>query len=185
MKRFLAPVAIVGAIVLVVLSAACGGSSKKAASTSGATLVGGGPHAEITATPAAPSATPGPLFTLGPNPTVTASGLKYTDEVVGTGVTPARCDQVSVNYIGTFTDGKKFDASADHGGLFTFNLGIGQVIKGWDEGISTMKVGGTRILYVPAALAYGSRGRAPLIPPNTDLLFKVQLVAASPATNNC
>ena len=174
-----------GLAALALAVAGCGGSSKSSTPTSGATLVGGGPHSLVTTTPAAPTPTPAPQFTLGPNPTVTASGLKYTDEVVGTGVTPTRCEQVSVNYIGTFTNGKKFDASADHGGVFTFNLGIGQVIKGWDEGISTMKVGGKRVLFVPSALAYGAQGRAPLIPPNTDLLFEVQLVAVSPATNSC
>lgn len=175
-----------GLASLALAVAGCGGSSSKSSTpTSGATIVGGGPHSIVTTTPAPPTPTPAPLFTLGPNPTVTASGLKYTDEVVGTGVTPTRCEQVSVNYTGTFTNGKKFDASADHGGVFTFNLGIGQVIKGWDEGISTMKVGGKRVFYVPSALAYGAQGRAPLIPPNTDLLFEVQLVAVSPATNSC
>ena len=185
MNRNFSFFAATGIVFAAIVLAACGGGSKSATPTSsGATIVGGGPHSQATTpTPAGPTSTPAPGFALGPNPTVTASGLKYSDEVVGTGV--KRCEQVSVNYIGTFTNGKKFDASADRGSPFTFNLGIGQVIKGWDEGISTMKVGGKRVLYVPSALAYGAQGRAPLIPPNTDLLFEVQLVAVSPATNNC
>jgi peptidylprolyl isomerase len=102
--------------------------------------------------------------------------LKYVDEVVGTGSSPKAGRNVTVSYVGTFKDGRKFDASADHGGTYSFVIGQGTVIKGWDEGVMTMKVGGKRILYVPAALAYGARGNGP-IPPNTDLVFEVQLIS--------
>jgi peptidylprolyl isomerase len=109
------------------------------------------------------------------NPTTTPSGLKYEDTVVGTGASPKNGQRVTVNYTGTFTDGKLFDTSIGKQPI-TFILGQGQVIAGWDEGLLTMKVGGKRILFIPSALAYGTRGRAPVIPPNTDLLFEVELL---------
>lgn len=110
------------------------------------------------------------------NPTTTASGLKYEDIKVGDGASPKTGQRVTVHYTGTFTDGRKFDSSRDRGQPFTFVIGTGSVIKGWDEGVATMKVGGKRNLYIPSALAYGSRGQGP-IPPNTDLLFEVELIS--------
>ncbi len=107
----------------------------------------------------------------------TASGLKYTDEVVGTGETPKSGQTVSVHYTGTLTDGKKFDSSRDRNQPIVFTIGVGQVIKGWDEGIMTMKVGGKRKLSIPPDLAYGSSGAGGVIPPNATLLFDVELVS--------
>ena len=108
--------------------------------------------------------------------TTTPSGLKYKDEVVGTGESPKQGKQVRVHYTGRLTDGKKFDSSVDRGQPFTFTIGVGQVIKGWDEGVATMKVGGKRQLMIPPSLGYGARGAPPAIPPNADLIFDVELL---------
>lgn len=108
---------------------------------------------------------------------VTASGLKYSDVVVGDGPSPQAGQTISVHYTGTLTNGKKFDSSFDHGGQpYTFKIGTGVVIKGWDEGLMTMRVGGKRKLVVPPNLGYGIRGNPPDIPPNSTLLFDVELV---------
>lgn len=106
----------------------------------------------------------------------TASGLKYTDEAVGDGPSPQTGQKVKVHYTGTFPDGRKFDSSRDRGTPFEFTIGRGQVIKGWDEGVATMKVGGRRILTVPSELGYGARGAGGAIPPNATLLFDVELL---------
>jgi hypothetical protein len=107
----------------------------------------------------------------------TASGLKYVDEVVGTGASPQVGQIVSVNYTGTLEDGTKFDSNADHGGQpYEFPLGRGRVIKGWDEGLKGMKVGGKRKLIVPAKLGYGPAGSPPKIPGNSTLIFDVELL---------
>ncbi len=106
----------------------------------------------------------------------TPSGLKYTDTVVGTGTTAEKGKRVSVHYTGYLMDGKKFDSSVDRGQPFQFNLGAGQVIKGWDEGVAGMKVGGKRTLVIPADLAYGARGAGGVIPPNATLKFDVELL---------
>jgi len=105
----------------------------------------------------------------------TPSGLKYTDLVVGTGPSPQKGQMVSVNYTGTLLNGKKFDSSYDHGKPYEFRIGTGVVIKGWDEGLMSMKVGGKRKLVIPAALGYEARG-TPNIPPNSTLLFDVELL---------
>ncbi len=110
------------------------------------------------------------------NATTTASGLQYVDEVIGSGESPAKGQSVTVHYTGTLTNGAKFDSSRDRGTPFTFLIGVGQVIRGWDEGVLTMKVGGKRKLHIPAALAYGAQSPAPTIPPNSDLLFDVELL---------
>ncbi|MBI4369347.1 MAG: FKBP-type peptidyl-prolyl cis-trans isomerase [Elusimicrobia bacterium] len=107
---------------------------------------------------------------------VTASGLKYQDSVVGGGLSPQKGQRVTVHYTGTLTDGKKFDSSVDRGQPFIFTIGVGQVIKGWDEGVAGMKVGGKRRLYIPSALGYGQRGAGGVIPPNADLIFDVELL---------
>lgn len=110
------------------------------------------------------------------NPTTTPSGLQYEDIVVGAGATPQKGQRVTVHYTGKFLDGKVFDSSVSRNQPFVFVIGVGQVIKGWDEGVATMKVGGKRNLLIPSALAYGSRGSGP-IPGNTDLFFEVELIA--------
>jgi FKBP-type peptidyl-prolyl cis-trans isomerase len=104
------------------------------------------------------------------------SGLKYTDLVVGTGAQPKPGQTVIVHYTGWLTDGKKFDSSKDRNQPFSIVLGAGQVIKGWDEGLSTMKVGGKRRLTIPPELAYGARSVGGVIPPNATLVFEVELL---------
>ena len=108
----------------------------------------------------------------------TASGLKYTDIVEGTGPVPQRGQTLSVHYTGTLESGKKFDSSHDRGTPMQFQLGVSPMIKGWDEGISTMKVGGKRRLVVPPSLGYGPAGRPPSIPPNATLVFDLELLSA-------
>jgi FKBP-type peptidyl-prolyl cis-trans isomerase len=106
----------------------------------------------------------------------TSTGLQYKDEVVGNGVVAKAGNTVSVQYTGWLTNGTKFDSSLDHGQAFEFALGQGSVIKGWDEGVSGMKVGGTRVLVIPPDLGYGASGQG-TIPANATLVFEVQLIA--------
>jgi len=106
----------------------------------------------------------------------TASGLKYTDLVEGTGATPQRGQTVTVHYTGTLENGKQFDSSRDRGTPADFRIGVGAVIKGWDEGLMMMKVGGRRRLVIPAAIGYGPQGRPPDIPGNATLIFDVELL---------
>jgi len=108
--------------------------------------------------------------------TKTADGLQYWDIKVGTGPVAAAGQTVKVHYTGWLTNGKKFDSSVDRGEPFTFNLGGGQVIKGWDEGVAGMKVGGKRQLRIPPQLGYGDRGAGGVIPPNATLIFDVELL---------
>lgn len=103
-------------------------------------------------------------------------GLKYVDLAAGKGPMPRTGDRVTVTYLGTLQNGTKFDASADHGGSFAFTIGEGQVIKGWDEGVATMRTGGARRLIVPPALAYGAQGAGGVIPPNATLTFVIHLL---------
>jgi peptidylprolyl isomerase len=102
--------------------------------------------------------------------------LKYKDIVEGTGESPGPGKLVKVHYTGTFPNGKKFDSSVDKGQPYQFVIGTGNVIKGWDEGIMTMKVGGKRKLIVPPSLGYADRGWGDRIPPNATLLFDVELL---------
>ena len=103
--------------------------------------------------------------------------LTVTDLVVGTGAEATPGSTVSVNYVGALPDGTVFDASANHGGAFTFPLGAGQVIRGWDEGVAGMKVGGKRRLVIPPDMAYGNQAVGGVIPANATLLFEVELVS--------
>lgn len=110
----------------------------------------------------------------------TASGLQYEDTIVGTGPEAAAGQHVTVHYTGwLYNDGvkgAKFDSSKDRNDPFDFGLGAGMVIRGWDEGVQGMKVGGTRVLIIPAALGYGARGAGGVIPPNATLMFEVELL---------
>ena len=106
----------------------------------------------------------------------TASGLTYQDLAVGEGEEAAKGMQVTVHYTGWLTDGTKFDSSKDRNEPFDFPLGAGHVIKGWDEGVAGMKVGGKRKLTIPPSLGYGARGAGGVIPPNATLVFDVELL---------
>lgn len=117
--------------------------------------------------------------------TTTASGLQYDDTTPGTGAEARAGQYVQVHYTGWLHDpaaangrGRKFDSSKDRGDPFEFALGAGQVIRGWDEGVQGMKVGGTRVLTIPADLGYGARGAGGVIPPNATLVFEVELLRA-------
>lgn len=111
----------------------------------------------------------------------TDDGLQYWEVKVGTGPVANDGDHIKVHYTGWFTSGKKFDSTVDANQPYSFNLGKGEVIKGWDEGIVGMKVGGKRQLRIPPELAYGDKGYKNIIPPNSTLIFDVQLLAATPA----
>ena len=113
----------------------------------------------------------------------TPSGLQFQDTVEGSGETATAGRRVRVHYTGWLHDasapegrGRKFDSSKDRGSPFSFHLGAGEVIRGWDEGVQGMKVGGTRVLVIPAALGYGARGAGGVIPPNATLVFEVDLL---------
>ena len=109
-------------------------------------------------------------------PTTTPTGLTIEDVVVGDGAAAAAGQQVKVHYTGWLTNGTKFDSSKDRNDPFVFPLGAGSVIKGWDEGVQGMKVGGKRKLTIPPALGYGARGAGGVIPPNATLVFEVELL---------
>ncbi|BCO27151.1 FK506-binding protein [Rhodoferax lithotrophicus] len=113
--------------------------------------------------------------------TTTASGLNYEDTVIGEGDLANKGQSVTVHYTGwLYQDGQqgsKFDSSKDRRDPFVFSLGAGMVIRGWDEGVAGMRVGGTRVLIIPPALGYGSRGAGGVIPPNATLKFEVELLA--------
>jgi peptidylprolyl isomerase len=137
-----------------------------------------GPSFEIAQ---APGKTVAPAKPKGPVMIKTDSGLRYVDTVVGTGASPMRGQRCSVHYTGWLDDGrgqhgKKFDSSLDRGQPLAIPIGVGSVIKGWDEGLLSMKVGGKRTLYIPSYLGYGPRGAGGDIPPNADLIFDVELL---------
>jgi len=106
----------------------------------------------------------------------TSSGLQYVELTVGTGATAQAGQTVTVHYTGWLENGTKFDSSVDRGHPFSFPLGAGRVIKGWDEGVQGMKVGGKRKLTIPSSLGYGARGAGGVIPPNATLIFDVELL---------
>jgi FKBP-type peptidyl-prolyl cis-trans isomerase FkpA len=119
---------------------------------------------------------PGASGAATPAEVTTASGLKYQDIKEGTGDVATAGRPVSVHYTGWLTNGTKFDSSKDRGQPFEFPLGGGRVIRGWDEGVQGMKVGGVRKLTIPAELGYGARGAGGVIPPNATLVFEVELL---------
>lgn len=107
-------------------------------------------------------------------------GLQYADLVVGKGAHAQAGHDVKVSYVGKLKDGTTFDASANHGdGTFSFPLGAGQVIKGWDEGVASMRVGGVRRLIIPPSLGYGASGAGDAVPPNATLIFEVTLISVA------
>ena len=108
--------------------------------------------------------------------TTTASGLQYEDTTLGTGIEATAGKTVEVHYTGMLADGTKFDSSHDRRKPFAFKLGAGQVIKGWDEGVAGMKIGGKRKLVIPHTLGYGERGYPPAIPAQAELTFEVELL---------
>jgi FKBP-type peptidyl-prolyl cis-trans isomerase len=111
------------------------------------------------------------------NKGVTNTGMRYEIIKEGTGPAPKRGDSVTVHYTGWLEDGTKFDSSVDRNQPFTFKLGVGQVIQGWDDGVATMKVGGKTKFFIPPELGYGSRGAGGVIPPNAKLIFEVELLS--------
>ena len=128
------------------------------------------PTTQQSAQPAAPQTTAAKMVT-------TPSGLKYQDLVVGSGAMAEEGSKVEVNYTGWLTDGTKFDSSLDPGRTpLPFTIGAGMVIRGWDEGVKGMRIGGKRKLTIPPDLAYGERGYPPLIPANSTLVFEVELM---------
>ena len=130
---------------------------------------------------ATPASAAGPTKAEAPMTIKTDSGLQYQDLTVGTGAEARAGHEVTVHYTGWLQNpdgsaGAKFDSSVDRGQPFTFPLGAGRVIRGWDEGVAGVKVGGKRKLIIPAALGYGSRGAGGVIPPNATLIFDVELL---------
>jgi FKBP-type peptidyl-prolyl cis-trans isomerase FkpA len=134
------------------------------------------PVTPVSTTAAAPAASGVPA--VSGNPVKTASGLQYIDVKVGTGAEAVAGKTVTVHYTGYLTNGTKFDSSVDKNQPFSFPLGAGRVIRGWDEGVAGMKIGGQRRLIIPPQLGYGSQPVGP-IPPNSQLIFDVQLLAVS------
>lgn len=139
------------------------------------------PTSELQAFPSqtqqTPSITPVPTAIITPVSTsTTSSGLKIEDLVVGNGKEVKAGDNITINYLGTLADGTKFDSSYDRNQPFQTKIGVGQVIKGWDEGVIGMKVGGKRKLTIPPDLGYGSQGAGNLIPPNSTLIFTLELL---------
>jgi FKBP-type peptidyl-prolyl cis-trans isomerase len=136
---------------------------------------GGGETADMSGTD--PETAARALGTVTENEVVTAeSGLRYIDVKEGEGAVAKAGDTVDVHYTGWLVSGTKFDSSVDRGQPFTFPLGAGRVIRGWDEGVAGMKVGGVRKLILPPDLGYGARGNAPRIPPDATLIFEVELL---------
>ncbi len=162
------------ALILTMTLAACGQTGDEAATTVAATT---------TPSPAPPTASP----TNTPRPAdenalVTDSGLEYVEITPGAGPTPQTGDFVSVHYVGTLEDGTVFDSSYSRNEPIRFMLGVGNVIKGWDEGIALMREGGRARLIIPPELGYGASGAGTVIPPNATLIFEVELMSVQPGS---
>ena len=155
MKRMIVLIAVMALVVAPVVAQQASAKSTQAGKTAPATKAAKAPE---------------------PAPVVTPSGLKYWDLKVGTGTEAVKGKTVSVHYTGWLTDGKKFDSSLDAGRPLEFRIGAGNVIKGWEEGVAGMKVGGKRKLEIPPALAYGQQGYPGVIPPNSTLVFQIELL---------
>jgi len=125
------------------------------------------------------TSSPQPAASVAPQPAAAVTELKIEDSKVGTGAEAVAGKSVTVHYTGWLTNGTKFDSSKDRGQPFSFQLGAGQVIKGWDQGVAGMKVGGVRKLTIPASLGYGANGAGGLIPPNATLVFEVELLGVN------
>ena len=166
-KRFVAVVALVAGLGLVAtVATACGDDGEEATAT---------PSASLTPSVSGTEAAGGPPAVSG-EPTTTASGLQFIDVEVGGGASPQTGQTVVVHYTGWLVDGTKFDSSVDRGQPLSFIIGTGKVIKGWDEGVATMKVGGKRRLIIPPELGYGATGYPGVIPGNAQLIFDVELI---------
>jgi peptidylprolyl isomerase len=162
MKRSVLICSIAVAAVLSAVAAGCGDGPDE-------------PEGSATSTSTPTAAAAGTPITLD-NPTVTASGLQYVDDVVGTGATPTETSMVTVHYVGWLAEnGQQFESSRENGQPATFP--VNGVIKGFSEAVLSMKVGGTRTVYIPSALAYGPAGRQGTIPPNADLVFEIELLS--------
>ena len=171
MKHMMCALAVVCCVAMAGCKSGKSSSTESTTTTSTSGSMSAAPAATAAPTQSAPSAT-------GAAPVTTASGLKIEDLVVGKGATAESGKTVSVNYTGWLDDKDhtKFDSSYDRGQPFQFPLGQGQVIRGWDEGVAGMKVGGKRRLPIPPSLGYGERGAGGVIPPNATLIFEVELV---------
>jgi len=165
--------AVIGTLALAVAAFAQTGTTTKSPKSTTGTASKKSTTGATKSTPH--KATGGPTHVTGPG-TTTASGLQYWDIKPGTGPVAETGKTVKVDYTGWLTDGKKFDSSVGSGKPFEFKLGASEVIKGWDEGVAGMKVGGKRQLKIPPSLAYGAQGYPPVIPPNSILIFDVRLV---------
>jgi len=153
--------------------AACGSGAGSTSSAPAATSPQTNPTATLVVGPQVAS---GPPPVLG-QPVKLADGLEYYDITVGTGAVATAGKTVTVNYTGWLTNGTQFDSSYDRNQPFSFVLGMGQVIPGWDEGVAGMRVGGKRRLVIPPALGYGASGAGNTIPPNATLIFDVELLS--------
>jgi peptidylprolyl isomerase/FKBP-type peptidyl-prolyl cis-trans isomerase FkpA len=180
LHRFAATHALVLALVAFATGCSQSEAPKQADSAAQPATAASTQSASDAVSPPPIGATPQPAAAAAASqPGATVTELKMEDTKVGTGDEAATGKSVTVHYTGWLTDGTKFDSSKDHGQPFTFQLGAGQVIKGWDQGVVGMKVGGVRKLTIPSSLAYGDRGAGGVIPPGATLVFEIELLAVN------